>query len=458
MTDSISRQFARWAANLTYEDLPSAVVDKVKAVILIHLVSGGIGRSYPRVRAVVDLTKTEDAKPDGATILGERTKVTRQGAAMANCEILHAAGLYDSYRMYPHAGPVLVAVALVNAELEGRSVREMITALAAGYEFECRLAHDFGPSLSAHGFRPAPVLSTMGATMVAAKLLGLDEDGIVSAIAIGASSASGTREAGRVGGGEQAAHEPNAARQGVFAAQMARTGQFKGSETSIEGDYGFLNTYAGSRDGRLLEAFTGPLQVDLASITEGLGSTYKVLDVMFRMYNTAGYNQPIMDLLTEMKHKHQFSAADVSEITVLLNYIETQFPSPDSAREYYAAHVAVNGGFPVVGGKTFGPTGANLEADQRVRDFMPKVRVLGVPGHPLFSPAIDVRMKSGMLFSQQVVYESMLLNYDQLVQRLQDCVPGLPGGQAHLDQLVATIRRSDEFSSVQPLFDAFVPA
>jgi len=34
VADSISRQFARWAAGLRYEDLPPAVVDKVKALAL----------------------------------------------------------------------------------------------------------------------------------------------------------------------------------------------------------------------------------------------------------------------------------------------------------------------------------------------------------------------------------------------------------------------------------------
>ena len=40
---SISRQFARWTAGLRYEDLPPAVVDKVKALMLHGLVSAVFG-------------------------------------------------------------------------------------------------------------------------------------------------------------------------------------------------------------------------------------------------------------------------------------------------------------------------------------------------------------------------------------------------------------------------------
>lgn len=42
---------------------------------------------------------------------------------------------------------MLIAVGLANAELGGKSGKDLITALAAGYEFECRLAEDCSRSL-----------------------------------------------------------------------------------------------------------------------------------------------------------------------------------------------------------------------------------------------------------------------------------------------------------------------
>ena len=62
-----SRQFARWASNLTYDDLPASVVDKVKALILIHLTGGTMGAQMPRAKELVELVRREDSKPDGAT-------------------------------------------------------------------------------------------------------------------------------------------------------------------------------------------------------------------------------------------------------------------------------------------------------------------------------------------------------------------------------------------------------
>jgi hypothetical protein len=466
MTPSISRQFARWAVDLSYEDLPEEVVEKVKALVLFHLVAGVFGATDPHARRLIELVKGEEPRADGATVLGDGAKVTRGAAAMANCEIAHIAGLWDSYRMITHPGPVLIAVALANAELNHKSGREMIVALVAGYEFECRLADDFVPSTSAQGFRPAPIFSTMGAAMVAAKLLDLDEDQLVATIAIAASSASGLNEPGRIGADERAFHEPNAARQGVFAAQMGSLGHTKGSETAIEGDAGFYAAYAGSVNGELSYVFTGERRIDLASITEGLGSRYKLLTVMFRMYNTSGYNQPVIDLMTELVAEHHLQADEIEEVVIFMNYLETLYPSPEFPRfadpsvprvgstQFFCAHAAVNGGFPVVGGRTFGPTGEDLDDDQAVVEFMTdKVRLVGVHDQAMFSPEISVRMKAGRTISGVYPYARMEWMFDELVENLRRCLPGLPGGASRLDALVALVASMDDLDSVGPIVE-----
>lgn len=464
MADSISRQFARWAARLTYEDLPPAVVDKVKALALHALTGAVLGAPTAHAKEAVHLTKIEEGKPDGATILTDGAKATRIGATFAGSELMHSSQLFDSYRMLTHPGPVLVPAAVVNAELEQRNGKEIITALAAGYEFLFRLCDDFIPSTAARGFRPSPLYCTMGAALVTGKLMGLDEDGLVATIALAANFASGLNEGPRAGGNEMSIHEPQAARNGVFAGVMARTGSIKGAERSIEGEAGFYNAFTGSSTGKLSYAFTGPLQVDPASVTEGLGRRYKLLTAMFRMYATAGYNQPVIDLMAEMKRQHNLNADEIAEVAVAMNWIETLYPSPAFPRfpdwnkprvggtHYFAAHAAVNGGYPVVGVRTFGPTGDRLEQDQQVLDFMnSKVKLVQEKDRAMFSPGIVVTMKDGTKYSGEYPYERMEWNYDQLVERLHDCLPGYPLGKAGFDALVETVRGADALASVDPL-------
>ncbi len=467
---SISRQFARWAASLRYEDLPPQVVDKVKALMLHALTSVGFGTLNQHSREVVNLTLMEEARADGATVLGDGRKATRVGAAFANAELMHASLLWDSYRMLTHPGPVLIPAAMVNAELEGRNGREVITALAAGYEFSCRLCDKFIPSTAARGFRPSPIYSTMGAAMVSGKLMGLDENGLVATIALAANFASGLNEGPRSGGNELAIHEPQAARNGVFAALMARAGHVKGSEQSIEGEAGFYNAFTGSHSGQLSYAFTGPLQIDPASITAGLGRDYKLTTAMFRMYPCAGYNQAVIKLMAEMKAQHAIDADAVAEVAIHMNWLETLYPSPAFPRfadwqkgrigetKYFAAHAAVNGGYPVVGGKTFGPTGKDLEADARVLAFMEQhITLVPEKDRPMFSPVIVVTMKDGRKHRGEYPYQRMEWNFDQLVVQLQDCLPGYPAGKAGIDALVALARDLNGLPSVAAIIAATTP-
>ncbi len=463
---SISRQFARWAANLKYEELPPEVVDKIKALTLHALTSAVLGGQIAHARETVRLTLAEEGKPDGATILVDGGKASRIGAAFANSELMHSSNLFDSYRMLTHPGPVLVPAALVNAELEKRSGKEIIAALAAGYEFMFRLCDDFIPSTAARGFRPSPIYSTLGAALVSGKLMGLNEDGLVATIALAANFASGLNEGPRVGGNEMSIHEPQAARNGVFAGMMARAGHIKGAELSIEGDAGFYNAFTGNNKGELSYAFKGPMTVDLASVTEGLGRDYKLLTAMFRMYPCPGYNQPVIDLMTEMKQRHALDADDIAEVAVAMNWIETLYPSPAFPRfenwqqarvgetHYFAAHAAVNGGVPVVGGRAFGPTGADLEQDQRVLAFMNQhVKLVPEKQRAMFSPGIVVTMKDGRTYSGEYPYERMEWSFDQLVLRLQDCLPGYRPGKSGFDALVELTRGADRLASMEKVFE-----
>lgn len=467
MTESISRTFARWAHALDYEALPPLVVEKVKALVLFHLVAASFGAEEERAQTLVDLVKVEEPRVDGATILVDGGHVSRGAAAFANCELADVAGLWDSYRMITHPGPVLVAVGLANAELEQRSGRELITALVAGYEFGCRLADDFVPSVAARGFRPAPIFSTMGAAMVAGKLLGQDDEHLVATIAIAASSCSGLNEPGRVGADERDLQEPNAARQGVFAAQMGNVAHGRASEQSIEGAAGFYAAYAGSSDGQLSYSFTGARRVELASVTEGLGEHFKLLDVMFRIYNASGYNQPVIELMTEMRRlmASPFEVDEVDEVVIEMNYLETLYPSPEFPRyedphvgrvssiQYYCAHVMVNGGYPAVGEEPFGPTGDDLAADEAVLAFMhDKVRLVGVYDQPMFSPQITVRLRDGSIMTEHYPYQRMAWRFDELVENLRRCTSRLPGGAERLAELATFARRLDELDDLRPLF------
>ena len=471
MADSIARTFAKWSANLKYEDLPPEVVDKVRSLILTHLVSAVFGAQMKAAQDTIHMVKQEEGKPDGATILVDGSKATRIGATYANSEMIHLPGLWDQYRMITHPGVSLIPSGIVNAELERASGKELITALAAGYELSTRMADDLVPATAARGFRPAPIYHTMGAAVIAAKLMKLDEEGMMSAIAIAANCTSGLFESGRSGGGETGVHDPNAARQGVFAALVAREGHIKASEQVIEGPAGFLNAFIGSHTGKLSYTFEGPLQADLGKITEGLGKRFELMNLMYRMYDNAGYNHAPINLMVEMREKHHIDPDQVEEVILTINHIETLYPSPAFPRDpanpprvgathWYVAHALVNGGFPQVGGPTYGPTGDDLRADKKVEEFtLNKVTITPATDFPMFSPTAVIRMKDGTAYKGSYPYSRLLWDYDGFVDQIKKSGPKYPnGGVAGLDSMIALCRTVDDMPNIDALIEATIPA
>jgi len=253
----------------------------------------------------------------------------------------------------------------------------------------------------------------------------------------------------------------------VHAALLARRGDLKGSETSIEGPSGFYQTFAGTHRGDVAIAFGGPMEIDLATVTEGLGTHYKLLNIMFRMYPTAGYNQPVVDLIVEMMQAHGLKTADLDQVEVTMNYIETLYPSTyafgradsrtagDGGRtKFFAANAAVYGGYPVVGGKDFAPAGTDLDRDPAITGFMARhVKIIPVWGHPMFSPSVTLKLNDGRAFFGHYPYERMEWDLDRLVQHLDACMPGYPGGRPAFDRLVEVVRRLDTLDSTQPIVD-----
>src|SRR5436309_1709267 len=233
-------QLGEFVARLRVEELPAAVVDKAKACVNHAVTVGMAGAASPRAlaaqRAVLEherLGARRVGAGQGATLWVDGTRVTRAGAAFANGVAVAVNNQCDSYRMLTHPGVLIVPAGLATAEGEGKTGRELLTALVAGYEVQCRCARDFIPSTPAHGFRASPVYGILGCAATTARLLGLDARGITNAIALAASFAGSLIEGQRTGARDADFAEAQAARSGMWAASLAAQG-FQGAPTALE--------------------------------------------------------------------------------------------------------------------------------------------------------------------------------------------------------------------------------
>ena len=224
-----------FVASLRFDDLPPPVVDKAKAVVnhavTVAMAGFGATRTTASRRAVLaqeGLGTRRVGAGQGATVWVDGARVTRAGAAFANGVAVAVNNQCDSYHMLTHPGVLIVPAGLATAEGEGTTGRELITALAAGYEVQCRCARDFIPSTPARGFRASPVYGILGCAATTAKLLGLDAAQTISAIALAASFAGSLIEGQRTGARDADFAEAQAARSAMWAASLAAEG-FEGA-------------------------------------------------------------------------------------------------------------------------------------------------------------------------------------------------------------------------------------
>ena len=453
MPDSLSRTLARFVTSLEYDALPPEVVDKIKASALHALVTSIVGAETRHGAASIELAKSEESKPDGATILVDGAKATRCGAAFANSKLMHATNQSDSYRMLIHPGPCNIPAGLATAELGGKSGKDFLTALVAGYEVEARIAGDFIPSTQARGFRSSPVYGTLGAAVTTGKLLGLTEDQVVTALALACTFTGGTTEGASSGGQEMLFHEPNATRSGIMAALLSLEG-VRGSETSLEGNAGFYTAFTGNNKGQLSYAFQGPNETDMAKVAEDLGERWEVLHVTPKIYQTAGYNCPVIDLMTQIRSRHVIFPDQVERITIDMNWLETLYPSPEfpnpqrttpgiGSTHYFAAFTLVHGSYPPLKARVE-PGDASAQESQSVLDLMPKVEVVGHKGRPAFAPRITIEVRGGTTYEGE--YNGNELKWDLAteVQRISRLFPDMSWPTERLNALVTTVRGLEE--------------
>ena len=444
---SLSRQLAQWVAGLRYEDLPPAVVDRAKGVTLHGLTSVLLGSQTDGGRQAVKLMKDEEAGVrSGATIMVDGTRVTRGGAAFANAEMAMAGGKWDTFRMLTHPGTSILPGAFVAAETAGASGKDFITGVAAGYEVMERMAADFIPTVMSRGFHAGVVFGIFGPAVAAAKILGFNEEQVNSTIALCASLAAGNLEAGRSGG--RPLREGAAVRNAMLAVALARQGH-PGGETVLEGDAGFYHAYAGNNRGQLTYSFVGDTRTSLDKITAGLGKEWIFLETILRIYHTAGYNIAHVDVTAKLCEEHGITYEDVDRVEAVVNWLETQYPSPafPSRREdgeaqpggtaYFTAYGVVRRGLPALWKQP------GHDDPPEVLDLMKRVTI--IPSHrmTLFGPRITIFTRSGKSFTKQSTGREFMWSFDEEVRRLQDVVPGLPIPATRFDEIVATCRDLD---------------
>ena len=235
---TIARRMAQWAKVLKYEDLPSKTVHEVKRRVIDSLATTlGAYHSHPATIVREKAMAVSDPKAK-ATVWGTPHRTLPELAAFANGAMVRYLDYNDTYLSLEPAHPSdNISAAVAVTQQTGKTGKDLILATVVGYEIQCRLCD--AASLRAGGWDHV-TYGALSTALLAAKLWGLSEDQMEHALGLAGVCNITTRQTrtGQISDWKACAFS-NAARNGVFAADLARRG-LTGPNEIFEGPKGLI--------------------------------------------------------------------------------------------------------------------------------------------------------------------------------------------------------------------------
>jgi 2-methylcitrate dehydratase PrpD len=251
----LARSLARAALDLDPALLPPEVLAKAKLCLIDFLSCALEAQDLPWSRQAMGIARQ---LPDtGARIVGTAKRTTPADAAFVNATLGHGLVREDMHAgSITHLGVVVWPALLAFTERAPIDGRCFLAAAVAGYEAGARIGRALITAELARLFRPTGLVGPIAAALAASRLIRLDEEAAIQALAIAANTASGLNQWPHTGGSEMYFHPGFAARNAVSAVELAEAGALA-SETIFEGEAGLFAAFARRRPDTSIELFEG---------------------------------------------------------------------------------------------------------------------------------------------------------------------------------------------------------
>ena len=180
MCSSDLQSIADYAVNLKYEDIPPAVARTTKRIVLDTIGCAIGGHTAGPARIAQKLADNVSAK-QAATVMCTGQKTTPEMAVFANGVMIRYLDFNDGYIAAGGSGHPSdsLAALLTPAELNGRSGRDLITAMVLTYEVFGKIVNVM--STRAMGIDQSTLLG-LASVVGAGKLMGLNKEQLTNAV------------------------------------------------------------------------------------------------------------------------------------------------------------------------------------------------------------------------------------------------------------------------------------
>jgi 2-methylcitrate dehydratase PrpD len=300
-----TRGIAEFVAGPKYEQIPPAVLSRIKLLILDALGCAIYGTGLQWSRILLDtLRKLDTSKACG--VWGTSERLSAPHAALVNGTLVQSFELDDVHRAgVLHVGAVTLPALLAVAEVQpGMSGKDFLRAAVAGYEIGPRVGLCMGPEHIGQGWHSGATVGVFSAAAGAAAGLRLSADQTVHALGIAGTQSAGLMAA-QYGAMVKRMHAGRSAQSGLYGALLAGQG-FTGIVDVFESEYGgFCTTFSRSQDRFLL-----------AELTSGLGERWETMGVALKFYSCVGSNHTTLDAIRNIQARRPFGPGDVKKIVV----------------------------------------------------------------------------------------------------------------------------------------------
>lgn len=269
------RELARFVCRFHLENLPENVLSAARYCVLDSLGSALGAASSEEIRSVT----REYRAWSGIGSSGKAAAVWGQGcregllcALMVNGLMSHDLELDDVHTgSKSHVGAVVIPAAWVLADALGASGHDFLEAVVVGYEVMGRVG--LGMDVASNrkrGWHTTGIIGTFGAAAAAGKLLGLNEQQLVSAFGMAGTQSSGLWAFLAEGATCKKLNPARAVVNGVTACLLAKSG--------MTGPVHVLD----AEDGGLYPAVSDSF--DMSCLTQGLGQGYEITSIDKKPY------------------------------------------------------------------------------------------------------------------------------------------------------------------------------
>ncbi len=302
--DAVTRQFAGFAAELTYAALPETVREHLTVFMLDYLRVASLGQRMPWSAWAVNLVREAGGNAQ-ATVLFSTDRTDPERAAFVNATY---SGSIDADDVHVgsmlHPGCIVISAALAIGEARHLRGDRILAAIAAGYENMIRIGLSIQPSHFRRGFQSTATCGGFGAATAAASLLFSGKDRatrIAETIGLVASFSGGLTQFYHSGSTVKRIHAAHAAGVGVHAALLADAG-FSGPTDILEGRDGFARAYADGHD----------FDKGLA----GIGTHWRLLETAIKPHACSARVLAAVEATAALCHQHQLTIDDIKAIRV----------------------------------------------------------------------------------------------------------------------------------------------